>query len=433
MTSFPWTDVAIIIALIALNGFFAGAELAIVSARKARLLQMERNGSRGAAVALQLQSDPGRFLSAVQIGITLVGVANGAYSGASLAGPTGEFLLGLGVPADFAPQAGFALVIVIVTYLSLIVGELVPKQLALLHPEAFAAKVAPVMAGVTRIAGIFVSLLDASTSVIFRLLRVRRDQEKMVTEEELRHMVEEAESAGVIEGRERELISGIMRMADRPVRGLMTPRPDVDWLDLNAEEDVIRSALRKTPHSRLVIGDGTVDKVVGVLQARDALAAIIAGEPVDLSALMRQPPVVPDVADAIAVLAALRESDVPLAIVVDEYGHFEGLVTPADLLAAIAGEFRSDMDEGHDPLLVEREDGSWLVSGAMNADELADRLDFELDDERDFQTVAGLALAEFEHIPTTGEHFEAHGHRFEVVDMDGRKIDKLLITRLHSE
>ncbi len=433
MTSFPWTDVAIILALIALNGFFAGAELAIVSARKPRLLALERQGSRGAAVALQLQSDPGRFLSAVQIGITLVGVANGAYSGASLSGPTGAWLASLGVPERFAQQAGFALVIVIVTYLSLIIGELVPKQLALLHPERFATRVAPVMAGVTRVTSLFVSVLDASSALIFRLIGIRRESDKSVTEEELRHMVEEAETAGIIEEKERELITGIMRMADRSVRGLMTPRPEVDWVDINATADDVRTALESSAHSRLVVADGSVDRIVGVLQARDALAALLAGRTMDLPTLVRKAPVVPDVADATAVLAALRQSDVPVAIVVDEYGHFEGLVTPADLLAAIAGEFRSDMDDGHDPAIVEREDGSLLVAGYVNADELADRLDFPLPDERDYETVAGFALAALEHIPTTGEIFEANGFRFEIIDMDGRKIDRLLISRLNAQ
>jgi putative hemolysin len=423
-------DVAIILALIALNGFFAGAELAIVSARKARLQAMERIGSRGARTALALQADPGRFLSAVQIGITLVGVANGAFSGASLAGPAGEWLAGLGVPVDWSQELGFALVIVAVTYLSLIIGELVPKQLALLHPEPFAAFVAPIMQGMTRLTAPFVWLLDASTSVIFRLLRVNRDQEKTVTEDELLHMVEEAETHGVLEEGERELITGIMRMADRPVRGLMTPRPEVDWIDRGMSEEALRAHLAQTPHSRLVVVDGEVDRVVGVLQARDAMAALASGRALDLADLVRAAPLVPDVADATAVLTALRQSDVPMAIVVDEYGHFEGLVTPADLLAAIAGEFRSDMDEGHDPGVVERADGSLLVSGSVAADELADRLGFRLDEERDYQTVAGLALAELEHIPETGERFDAFGFRFEIIDMDGRKIDKLLVTRL---
>lgn len=424
---FPWTDVAIILALIALNGFFAGAELAIVSARKPRLYVMERAHVRGARTALKLQEEQGRFLSAVQIGITLVGVANGAFSGASLAGPAGAWLQTLGVPERFADDAGFALVIVTVTYLSLIIGELVPKQLALRSPERIAVVVAPIMQAVTKFTSPFVTLLDASTGVIFRLLRLDREGDSAVTEEELRHVVQEAEEAGVIEGKERELISGIMRLADRQVRGVMTPRPEVDWIDLKASEADVRARLIATPHSRLLVGEGSIDRIVGVVQARDALAALLEGRPLELEGLVRKAPVVPDVADATVALAALRDADVPMAVVIDEYGHFEGVVTPADLLAAIAGEFRSDMDDEHDPALLLRADGTWLVSGSLAADMLAERLDFRLDEERDYQTVAGLVLAELRHIPVVGETFEAHGYRFEVVDMDGRKIDKLLV------
>jgi len=430
---FPWTDVAIIIGLIALNGFFAGAELAIVSARKPRLQVMERARVPGAATALALQADQGRFLSAVQIGITLVGVANGAFSGASLAGPAGQWLAGLGFPARYADEAGFALVIVLVTYFSLIIGELVPKQLALRSPERIAVVVAPVMVVVTRITGPFVSLLDASSHFVFRMLRLERDGDHSVTEEELLHVVAEAESAGIIEGRERELIAGIMRLADRQVRGVMTPRPEVDWIDIAASPEAVRAKLIATPHTRIAVAEGSIDRIVGVLQARDALAALLEGRELDLHALVRKAPVLPDVADATVALAALRDSSVPMAIVVDEYGHFEGVVTPADLLSTIAGEFRSDMDDEHDPALVERADGSWLVSGSLPADELSGLLGFPLDDERDFQTVAGFALAELEHIPGTGESFEAHGFRFEVVDMDGRKIDKLLVMRVEAQ
>jgi putative hemolysin len=303
----------------------------------------------------------------------------------------------------------------------------VPKQLALRSPERIAVAVAPIMQAVTRATSPFVTLLDASTGVIFRLLRLDREGDTSVTEEELRHVVQEAEEAGVIEGKERELISGIMRLADRQVRGVMTPRPQVDWIDLNATEADVRARLIATPHSRLLVGEGSIDRIVGVVQARDALAALLEGRPLGLEGLVRKAPVVPDVADATVALAALRDADVPMAVVIDEYGHFEGVVTPADLLSAIAGEFRSDMDDEHDPALVLREDGSWLVSGSLAADMLAERLDFRLGDERDYQTVAGLVLAELRHIPTVGESFEAHGYRFEVVDMDGRKIDKLIV------
>lgn len=428
MSSIPWGDVAIILALIALNGFFAGAELAILSARRPRLALLARAGVRGASTALRLQEEPGRFLSAVQIGITLVGVANGAYSGASLAEPTADMLLAAGVPANVAPRLGFALVIVIVTYFSLIIGELVPKQLALRAPERMASAVAPVMLAMTKIVAPFVHLLDASSALIFRLLGINRENDQTVTEEELRHVVAEAQSAGVIEERERDMISGIMRFADRQVRGVMTPRPDVDWLDITASPEVIREKLIATPHMRLVVADGSIDRILGVVRGRDVLAQMISGNPLDLVGLVREAPVVPDVADATVVLAALRDAEVPMAIVIDEYGHFEGVVTPADVLSAIAGEFRSDMDDGHDPAVVEREDGSLLVAGGLAADELAERLGFRLDDERDYQTVAGFVLAELEHIPETGETFRAHGFRFEVVDMDGRKIDKILVS-----
>ncbi|MFQ3594749.1 MAG: hemolysin family protein [Sphingomonadaceae bacterium] len=430
MSSFPWGDIALILSLILLNGLFAGAELAIVSSRKPRLQVLARAQVPGAETALRLQEEPGRFLSAVQVGITLVGIGNGAFSGARLGSPVAERLVALGVPAPASGALGLAIVIVTVTYLSLIIGELVPKQLALRAPERIAARVAPAMDLLARLFAPVVGLLDASTALVFRLLGVARGSDQSVTEEELRTIVAEAETAGVIEERERELITGIMRMADRRVRGLMTPRVDVDWIDVSADADSIRARLIETPHSRLVLADGAIDRPLGVIQSRDVLAALLEGAPADLGTFMRKAPVVPDVADAMAVLTALRDSGVPMAFVVDEYGHFEGIVTPSDLLAAIAGEFRSSLDEGEEPSVVVRDDGSLLVAGGMAADELAERLGFALDAERDFQTVAGFVLAELEHIPATGEHFDAHGWRFEVVDMDGRKIDKLLVRRL---
>lgn len=433
MSAFLWGDTALILFLIALNGLFAGAELAIVSARKPRLQLLARGGARGADTVLKLQEEPGRFLSSVQIGITLVGVANGAFSGARLGGPAAALIMGLGVEKELADALGLGAVIVVVTYLSLIVGELVPKQLALRSPERIACLVAPGMALLARLFAPVVLLLDASTAIVFRLLRLSRKGDTAVTEEELRSVVAEAESAGVIEERERELITGIMRMADRRVRGVMTPRPEVDWIDADADGPTVREHLMRTPHTRIVVAEGTIDRAVGIVEARDLLSATLSGAPLDLRALMRKPPVVPDVADSMTVLSALRGSGVPIAFVVDEYGHFEGLVTPSDLLAAIAGEFRSDLDEGEDPAVIRRDDGSLLVAGSMAADELADTLGFTLDEERDYQTVAGFVLSELEHIPATGEHFDAHGFRFEVVDMDGRKIDKLLVRRLEAD
>lgn len=431
MNPFPWIDALIVVALIVLNGFFAMAELAIVASRKPRLRGLIAGGRPGAATALRLHEDSSRFLSSVQIGITLMAILNGAFSGASLAGPTGERLSAwFGVAPVHAEDIGFGLVILVTTYLSLIVGELVPKQFALRSPEAIACAVATPMLWLTRAATPFAWFLDRSSALVFRLLGQKRDGNHTVTEEEFRSVVAEAETAGVIEESERQMISGIMRLADRPVRGVMTPRNRIDWLDADASDEETRAALAATPHTRLPVAAGSVDEIIGVLQARDVVAALIAGRPLDLRVLAQAAPVLPDMLDAVDALAVLRDAAIPIALVHDEYGHFEGIVTPADLLAAIAGEFRSDVDDGNDPPAVERADGSWLLSGSLPADEMAERLGLDLPASRDYQTVAGYVLAEIRHLPETGEVFDAGGWRFEVVDMDGRKIDKLLATSL---
>ncbi|PTQ13559.1 DNA-binding protein [Sphingomonas oleivorans] len=425
-TPFPWIDLAIILALIALNGVFAMSELAIVSARKPRLEAMARTGRRGARTAIQLASAPGKFLSTVQIGITLIGILAGAYSGASLGGPVGERLELLGMSAASAAKWGFGLVIFVTTYLSLIIGELVPKQFALRSPEPIAALMALPMLWLSKITAPFVWVLDRSSALIFKLSGLKRESEKHVTAEELHLIVAEASSAGVIEESERAIISGVVRLADRPVREVMTPRTEVEWIDADADEATVRERLAHLSHSRMPVAEGSVDEIIGVVQARDLLAALVDGRPLDLRALMRQAPVVPDQMDAMNVLGTLREADVPMALVHDEYGHFDGLVAPADLLAAIAGAFASDKDHDTDPPLVERGDGSWLVSGSLSADMLAERLGITLPEDRDYATVAGFALSVLKHLPTVGEHFRSHGWRFEIVDMDGRKIDKLL-------
>ncbi len=427
---FPWIDVAIILALVALNGVFAMSELAIVSARKARLEAMARTGKRGAQTAIDLAADPGKFLSTVQIGITLIGIINGAYSGASLGTPAGARIAALGVEGELAETIGFAIVIAFTTYVSLIFGELVPKQFALRSPEPFAVVIAPMMKLLARITAPIVWVLDQSSALVFRLLRLNRESENRVTAEELHMIVAEATHSGVIEEHERSIISGVVRLADRPVREVMTPRTEVDWIDVNLEESAIRAALSATPHTRLPVADGSVDAVIGVVQARDVVTALIEGRPLDLRALAQTAPVLPDQVDAMDALGALRRAAVPMGFVHDEYGHFEGIVTPADLLAAIAGEFASDTDAGDNPAITVRDDGSLLVSGQLAADALADRIKIELPEDRDYATVAGLALAVLKRLPTEGESFVEQGWRFEVVDMDGHKIDKLLLSEI---
>ena len=424
--AFPWLDVAVILLLVALNGLFAMSELAIVSARRPRLRAMAKTGRTGAQAALDLASDPGRFLSAVQIGITMIGILAGAYSGARLGEPVGQRLALLGIEPELALTLGFWAVIILTTYASLVIGELVPKQFALRAPEPIAAWVALPMLWLSKATAPFVWLLDRTSALIFRLLGLTRESADQVTAEDLHLVVAEATTAGVLEESERAIISGVVRLADRPTREVMTPRTDVDWIDADADADAIRAALLETPHSRLPVAEGSVDRLIGVVQARDIVTAAMEGKPLKLRELMRQAPVVPDQVDAMGTLNVLREAEVPMAFVHDEYGHFEGLVTPADLLTALAGEFASDQDLDTDPPLVERDDGSWWVSGSVSADLLADRLGIRLPEDRDYATAAGLALSVLRHLPEVGERFSFRGWQFEIVDMDGRKIDKLL-------
>ena len=431
MTPFPWSDVAIIAVLILLNGVFAMSELAIVSSRSPRLQAAEKRGSRGAAIARELAADPGRLLSTVQVGITLIGILAGAYSGASLGGPVGERLQALfGLDDKNALATGFAVVIAITTYFSLIAGELVPKQFALRSPERIAIAMALPMYWLSKVAAPLVWLLDNSSALVFRILGLNRESEDRVTAEELHLIVAEASKSGVIEESERAIISGVVRLADRPVREVMTPRKDVDWIDIASDADAVRAKLLETPHTRIPVARGSVDEIVGVVQARDIAGALFRGEALDLETLTRSAKVIHDQIDAMDALEALRVAEVPMLLVHDEYGHFDGLVTPADLLSAIAGEFASDQDIGSEPFVVERDDGSLLIAGSMPADQMAERLGIELGEDRDYATAAGHVLAILKHLPTEGEKFTDRGWRFEIIDMDGRKIDKLLVTEV---
>jgi putative hemolysin len=320
-------------------------------------------------------------------------------------------------------------VIAVTTFTSLVIGELVPKQFALRNPEGIAAVMARPMFWLSKITAPFVWLLDQTSALIFRLLGLNRENKNMVTAEELHLVVAEAQNAGVLEESERAIISGIVRLADRPVREVMTPRTDIDWIDIGCGRNEIRDALAETPHSRIPVAEGSVDNIVGVVSTRDMLTALLVGREINVRDLTRPAPVIPDLMDAMDALAVLRSAEVPLALVHDEYGHLDGIVTPGSILSALAGAFAHDLDEGQDPPCVEREDGSWLVSGAANADILSDRIGVSMPDDRDYSTVAGFALSVLKKIPETGEHFKFDGYRFEVVDMDGRKIDKLLVSR----
>nr|WP_301332616.1 hemolysin family protein [Parerythrobacter lacustris] len=419
--------------MIVLNGVFAMSELAIVSARTSQLQNAADQGSKGASTAISLASNPGKFLSTVQIGITLIGIIAGAYSGASLGGPVGERLVALGLPARYAEEAGFALVIALVTYFNLVVGELVPKQVALRAAEPIALVMARPLALLARVGAPLVWLLDTSSGLLIRLLGVRPAGQSSVTAEELHMIFAEASRHGVIEADQSQILAGVVRLAERTVREVMTPRTEIDWVELTADEDAIRQAIEQSPHSLLPVGIGSTDRIVGVVKVREVLALMVAGKPVSLRRLMKRAEVVPDQLDAMDALRVLQQSEVAMAMVHDEYGHLDGIITPVDLLTALVGHFESDRDEGDEPPVTERADGSMLVAGWMSAEELAERLGLDYGGEREFATVAGYALSVLKKLPREGESFTEQGWRFEVVDMDGRKIDKLLVSKVTAE
>ncbi len=433
MTPFPWTDLLIIGCLIVLNGIFAMSELAIVSARTARLESARDKGSAGAKAALALAADPGKFLSTVQIGITLIAIITGAFSGASLEQPVSERLAAIGVPEEISGDVAFISVIAITTYLSVVVGELVPKQLALRAAVPIALIMARPMALLAKLAAPLVWLLDTSSGALIRLFGVRPGGQSSVTAEELHMIFAEATRSGVIEVEQHQILAGVVRLTERPVRELMTPRTELDWVDVGADEAAIRQAIEESPHSLLPVADGSPDTILGVIKVREVLAALVSGERVSLRELMKKAEVVPDQLDAMDALRVLQQAEIAMAMVHDEYGHLDGIVTPVDLLTAIVGEFVSDQDEGEGPLLVEQDDGKLLVSGALSADALADRLGLEYDENREFGTAAGYALSIFKKLPVEGESFVDQGWRFEVVGMDRRRIGKLLVSQESSD
>jgi magnesium and cobalt exporter, CNNM family len=419
-----YVELAIVTVLILVNGLLALAELAIVSSRRARLKAMVDREVVGARRALALASDPGRFLSTVQIGITLVGVLSGAFSGATLGLRLAEWFAQLGLPTGVAEAVGVGLVVTVITYFSLVIGELVPKQIALRNPEKIAVRVAPAMTALARVASPVVSFLDISGRAVLRALGYQAQAEHRVTDEEIRTLMVEAETAGVIEPGERAMIAGVMRLGDRPVRAVMTPRREVDMVDLTDGPDDIRRTILESVHSRLPVHAGAPEEMLGVIQAKDLLDAYLRDERPDIRPQVRPAANVPDTADALDVVDVIRGSPVH-----DEYGHFQGVVTNADILDAIVGDFRTD--EGPvEPDAVQRDDGSWLIAGSMPVDEMADRLFIAVPQERGYHTAAGFMLNQLGHLPDIGESFDSQGWRFEVVDLDGRRIDKILARRI---
>jgi putative hemolysin len=422
-------QIAVIVFLILLNGFFAMSETALVSSRKARLRQRAEEGDGGARAALELADSPNRFLSTVQIGISLIGVLAGAFGGATLAEPLAGALRSVPALAPYAGPIAFGAVVVAITYLSLILGELVPKRLALNGAEVVASRVSGPMRLISVITSPAVWFLSASTEAVLWLLRARSGSVSPVSEQEVEILMEEGARAGVFEEEERDLVRRALRLDDRPVRELMTPRPKVAWLDADdPPEEVLRRA-REAGHSYFPVARGELDDLLGIASVKDAWARQAVGEPVDLLGSLRRSPLVPEGAPATDALEAFKRFGLPVALVIDERGDIEGLVTLTDVLAALVGEV-PDEDEPAEEAIVSREDGSWLVDGLLAADGLKEQLGIRglpREEEADYQTVGGMVMDALGRVPEEGDRFEWEGYSFEVVDMDGRRVDKVLV------
>ncbi len=423
----------ILVALVIVNGLFAMAELSLFSSRATRLRQHAQEGSRGARAALRLLEDPTRFLSTVQFYITLIGVLAGVYSGARFAEPLADRLArvdALAPVAEYLDTTAYAIVVVGVTFLSLVIGELVPKRWALTNPEAIAARLAPLMEGLAIVSAPFVWVLQGTTELVTRLVGIRATTSRAVSEEEIRSMIAEATHTGIFHVAEREMIEGVLRLPDRTVRSIMIPRGDVVWLDAADDRETVWNAVRTSGHSRYPVCRGQLDELVGVVMTGDLAAWL--GDPAagELAARTHAPLIVHESTRILRLLELFRESKMHFAVIVDEHGSIEGVVTPSDILTAIAGELPEAAQE--EPAeVIARDDSSWLVDGSTSIDDverLLGRGNMRSGD--DYTTLAGFVLAQLGHLPATGESFRWRGMRFEVVDMDGRRIDKLLVQRL---
>jgi putative hemolysin len=423
-------EIVFIALLLIANGVFAMSEIAVISSRKARLQRMAAGGDRRARAALKLAEAPDRFLSTVQIGITLVGILAGAFGGATVAEQLGMAIDRVPALNPYGEALGLTVVVLSITYLSLVVGELVPKRVGMNNPEGIARVVARPMTALSRLASPVVHLLSFSTSAVLRLLRTRPPEGPPVTEDEVRVMIEQATDAGVFEQAERDMVESIFRLGDRRVTALMTPRPDMAWLDINSPVEEITQRISASHYSRLPVCDRHPDNVLGMVKAKDLLSAVLSGKPLDLRASLRQPLFVPESMTALRLLELFRESRSHVALVVSEHGSVEGLVTLTDVLEAIVGDLVPPGGQA-DPLAVRRDDGSWLLDGGISIDDFKEILPVgQMPGEGDgaYQTLAGFVITHLGRIPAAADRFEWGGFSFEVMDMDGRRVDKVLVT-----
>lgn len=426
-------DLALLLFLILLNGVFAMSEIAVVSSRKARLQRLAEDGSPGARSALALHDEPSNFLSTIQVGITSVGILSGAIGETALADPLAAWLGGFPAIASQARPVALTIVVVGLTYFSVVVGELVPKRLGLLAPEGTASLVARPMNTLSRIARPLVWLLSSSSGLILRLLGARRKDEPPVTNEEINVLMEQGAEAGIFHESEQEIVSNVLRLDEQRVGAIMTHRSDMFVIDLDEPEDEIRRQLTDCPFERIVVCRDGLEHIVGILRTADLLSAALNGAPLDIEHHLSQPLYVPDSVSTTQLMENFRRARTHLALIVDEYGELEGLVTLTDVLTAIVGDLPSTETPGEQDI-VQREDGSWLVEGGVTAERLKSALEIDSDlpgeDENAFNTLGGFVMHMLERLPAVADHFEWGGLRFEVVDMDRNRVDKVLVTSL---
>ena len=430
-----FTGFLIVLLLIILNGLLSMAEMAIVSSRRARLQQMAEDGNVGAATALTLLAEPNNFLSTVQIGITLIGILTGAFSGATMSDPVAALLMQIGLPPTVAQPLAVFIVVAIVTYVSLVAGELVPKRLALNDPERISSLVAQPMATLARITSPLVWLLARSSEGVLRLMGVKPSDEPLVTEEEVRVLIEQGTQSGVFEPIEEEIMEQVFRLSDRTVSVIMTPRRDIVWFHVDDTPAEIRDTVLIHGHSRYPVARSDLDDVIGVVMVKDLLATHIADQPIDLAALAQPPLYVPESMQALAVIERLRETRSHMALVIDEYGGLEGLVTFTDIMRAILGDLPDNKGQREEPV-VQREDGSWLVDGMYPVDEFQDTFEIKEmphEDEANYQTLGGMVMALLGQVPKAGDRVTWAGYDIEVMDMDGRRVDKVLVSQRTSD